>query len=119
MQHLQFYKSKSKVFLTGIALATFCVMSVASSALADEIGDPAAGKVRAAVCTACHGPGGMSVNDNWPNLAGQKENYIIEQLENFQKGTRTNPLMSGVAKMLTQKDIHDVAAYFSQLKPCK
>ena len=117
MQRLQFYKSKSKVFLAGIALVMFCVMSVASSALA-EIGDPAAGKVRAAVCTACHGPDGISVNDNWPNLAGQKENYIIEQLESFQKGTRTNPLMSGVAKMLTQKDIHDVAAYFSHLKPC-
>ncbi|RME17068.1 MAG: cytochrome c4, partial [Bdellovibrio sp.] len=42
-------------------------------------GDPAKGKVKATtVCAACHGANGISSNPLWPNLKGQKEQYIIK-----------------------------------------
>jgi len=78
-------------------------------------GDVAAGKAKAAVCAGCHGAEGISNNPMWPNLKGQKEGYIIKQLKAFQAGTRTDPMMSPMAKPLTDADIDNVAAYFSSL----
>ena len=76
-------------------------------------GDAAAGKTKAAACVACHGATGHSVNDAWPNLAGQKLPYLLKQLKAFRDGTRTNPLMSPMAKTLSDADIADLAAWFS------
>jgi cytochrome c553 len=78
-------------------------------------GDAAAGKVKSAVCAACHGANGISNNDLWPNLAGQKEGYLALQLKAFREGTRKNPLMSPMAANLSDADIADLAAYFSSL----
>lgn len=79
-------------------------------------GDPAAGKEKSALCMACHGPAGMSVNDLWPNLAGQKEQYLLKQLKAFHSGQRYDPLMTPVAKMLSDKDMENVAKYYAELK---
>ena len=78
--------------------------------------DPAAGKEKSALCAACHGPNGVSPNDLWPNLIGQKEQYIVKQLQAFRDGQRNDPLMSPVAKMLSDKEIQDVAKYYADLK---
>lgn len=76
-------------------------------------GDAVAGKTKAAVCAACHGATGRSTNDTWPNLAGQKLPYLVKQIKAFRDGTRTNPLMTPMAKTLSDADIEDVAAWFS------
>lgn len=68
------------------------------------------------VCFACHGPQGKSQNPLWPNLYGQKDQYLIKQLEAFQSGNRIDPLMSPQAKLLSPDDIENVAAYLSHLK---
>jgi len=78
--------------------------------------DGNAGKQKASTCAACHGPEGISPNNLWPNLAGQKDQYILEQLKAFRDGTRVNAMMSPVAKMLQEQDMKDLADYFSQLK---
>ena len=78
--------------------------------------DAAAGKAKAAVCAACHGAAGISPNPLWPNLAGQKDQYMMKQLKAFKDGTRKDPLMSGQAAALTDADIENLAAYFSSLK---
>jgi hypothetical protein len=44
-------------------------------------GDAAAGKAKSVVCSACHGADGTSVNPQWPNLKGQKEEYLIKQIK--------------------------------------
>lgn len=80
-----------------------------------QAGDIDAGKARSAVCAACHGQNGISMNPAWPNLAGQKEEYIVIQLRAFRAGTRTNPLMSPQAAPLSDTDIANLAAYFSSL----
>jgi cytochrome c553 len=79
--------------------------------------DEAAGKEKAAVCTACHGPDGNSVNPLWPNLAGQTARYIYLQLKDFKEGRRKDVLMSPMAANLSRDDMLDLAAYFSSQKP--
>ncbi len=88
---------------------------LASFGTAMAAGDIAAGKAKAAVCVACHGPEGISNNPEWPNLRGQKEKYLIKQLKAFKAGTRKNPLMSPQAAQLSDQDIENVAAYWSSL----
>ncbi len=78
-------------------------------------GDAAAGKARSVVCGACHGANGMSSNNMWPNLAGQKEGYLVLQLKAFRDGQRKNALMAPMAAGLSDKDIDNLAAYFSSL----
>ena len=81
---------------------------------ATEVGSAEAGATKAAVCMACHGPNGNSVNEQWPNLAGQNAAYIEGQLTYFHNQTRINPIMWGLAAALTPQDIADLAVYFSQ-----
>jgi cytochrome c553 len=79
--------------------------------------DVAAGQAKAAACGACHGVAGISSNPMWPNLAGQQGAYLVKQLKAFRSGTRQDPLMTAMAKTLSDEDIENLAAYFSQLPP--
>jgi len=78
-------------------------------------GDAAAGKTKAALCAACHGAEGISANDLWPNLAGQKPGYLTKQMKAFRDGDRKDPMMSPMAAPLTDEDIANLTAYFSSL----
>jgi len=82
---------------------------------AHAAGDPKAGKAAAAVCLACHGPQGVSTNALWPNLAGQKEEYLVKQLKEFRSEDRKNPVMGPLAKTLGDSDIDNLAAFFASL----
>jgi len=93
-----------------ILLALFFSLPVITYA-----GDAAAGKAKAALCAACHGADGISTNDLWPNLKGQKAGYIIKQLKAFKDGTRKDPMMSPMAAPLSDEDVENLAAYFSSL----
>jgi cytochrome c553 len=68
------------------------------------------------LCLACHGPGGVSQNDLWPSLAGQKRGYLLKQLQDFRAGRRYDPLMSPVSKTLNETDLEALASYYSELK---
>jgi cytochrome c553 len=59
---------------------------------------------------------GNSLNPEWPSIAGQHESYLIKALQSFKSGGRQNVLMSGMALPLTDEDMADLAAYFSQQK---
>lgn len=78
--------------------------------------DLTAGKTAAQQCIACHGPQGISLNPVWPNLAGQKKDYLIKQLKAFQEDTRQDPLMTTISKNLNSTDLENITAYFSSLK---
>ncbi len=78
--------------------------------------DAAAGKEKAAVCAACHGPDGNSTDPQYPIIAGQNARYIYLQLRDFKEGRRKNPLMSPMATNLSKKDMLDLAAYYSAQK---
>jgi cytochrome c553 len=65
-------------------------------------------------CTMCHGERGMS-EANSPNLAGQYPVVIYKQLLDFQSGARVNAVMSPMVTSLSDEDMRDLAAYYSNL----
>jgi len=79
-------------------------------------GDVAAGKEKSALCAACHGTDGNSVNPVWPKLAGQHSEYILKQLKDFKAGKRNNIQMNPLVATLSEEDMQDLAAYFSSQK---
>lgn len=93
----------------------FCI-SLLSVTLALHAGDVNSGRTKSLDCGACHGPEGKSFNDHWPNLAGQKPGYIILQLKAFRDGSRYDPWMSPMAKPLSDKEIDDLATFYSSLE---
>ena len=96
-----------KLFL--IALGT-ALLFASSASMA---GDAAAGKAKSAICASCHGATGNSVNPLWPNLAGQKEQYLVKQIKAFRDGTRKDPMMAPMVAALSDDDIANLAAYFA------
>jgi cytochrome c553 len=80
-----------------------------------DAADAARGATLAEDCAACHGPAGVSVSGDIPNLAAQKEDYIAAQLKAFRDGKRTNVLMNAVASGIADDDIADLAAHFAGL----
>lgn len=76
-------------------------------------GDAEQGKRKSAVCLACHGPTGKSVQPIYPNLAGQYEDYLVLSLKAYRDGSRKNAIMSGFAAGLSDRDIEDLAAWYS------
>lgn len=71
------------------------------------------------VCAACHGPQGISISDDYPNLAGQTPMYLVSSLRAYRNGARQAPLMNGVAAKLSDQDIAGLAAFYADLKPAE
>jgi cytochrome c553 len=78
--------------------------------------DAEAGRKKAEVCAACHGPAGNSSNPIVPSLAGQPAQFISIQLYQFREGNRKDAQMSALAANLTNADMNDLAAYFTAQK---
>ena len=79
--------------------------------------DVEAGRAKAAVCVACHGPGGNSANPAFPILAGQTARYLYLELKDFKEGRRSDPQMNPFAATLSRQDMFDLAAFFAAQKP--
>jgi cytochrome c553 len=62
----------------------------------------------------CHGAGGNSTITVNPKLAGQHEGYLYKQLVNFTTADRNQPVMTTYAKMLTDEEKHNVAAWLAR-----
>ena len=81
------------------------------------MGDPAkAQPIVTSVCAACHGADGNSVTPAYPKLAGQIYEYLLKQLNDFKSGKRQNAIMSGMVASLSEDDMRNLAAYFSEQK---
>ncbi len=76
-------------------------------------GDPAAGEQKSQSCQACHGPDGNSPTPNFPNLAGQYQTYLLQALRDYKSGARKNAIMAGLAAPLSDQDMKDLSAYYS------
>jgi cytochrome c553 len=76
-------------------------------------GDAEVGKKKSAPCAVCHGANGVSVSPDFPNLAGQYDDYIVKALTHYKNGKRKNPIMGAQVANLSPKDMLDLAAYFS------
>jgi cytochrome c553 len=79
-----------------------------------EQGDPARGEQLSSACGACHGADGNSTNPQFPRIADQYPDYIVQALKAYKSGDRKNAIMAGIASGLSEQDMQDLAAYFSR-----
>lgn len=72
---------------------------------------------RLQLCSGCHNPDGNSVIPENPKLSGLDAEYIVRQLQDFKKGDRKSPVMSGIIPLVNEKEFAALAAFFHQQKP--
>lgn len=65
-------------------------------------------------CASCHGPNAQGMNI-FPRLAGQHAPYLLKQLLVIQSVLRTAPVMHGVVKDLTKRQMDAVVAYLESI----
>jgi len=80
-------------------------------------GDAAAGKTKATVCGACHGPLGIAPVPLFPNLAGQKAEYLYWRLVAFKRAAKPESPMTAQVAQLDDASMRDLAAWFASLPP--
>jgi len=102
----------ARVSILALSAVVLIVWSLFSRAADEQIGK----KLSDGSCAACHGQNGIGIIPLYPNLAGQKREYLIAQLRAFRDGSRKNPIMSPMAVHLSDADIENVAAYLAALK---
>jgi cytochrome c553 len=105
-------RSRQTMRLAWVSLLTCCVCAVWLPA--NAYADAEAGKAKAQVCAACHGPTGNSANPDYPILAGQTSRYLYSQLRDFKDGRRSHP---AVLATLSREDMLDLSAYFAVQQP--
>lgn len=71
-------------------------------------------------CAACHGADyNKPIDPSYPKLAGQHADYLEHALIAYKRGEgangRSNAIMAGQVKPLSNKDIADLAAYLHSL----
>lgn len=93
-------------FLAFLAVA----LILPASALADAM----RGAQLSASCAHCHGTDGNSSAAAYPNLAGQTKEYVYRQIKDFKEGKRTDPQMSPMVGILSEQDMQDLGAFYSQ-----
>ena len=94
-----------------INILAFTSIALASTVQAE--GDIETGRELSTQCSACHGNDGMSNSEQWPNIAGQKESYLVAQLKKYKDGSRQDPTMSAIVGPLTDDNINDLSAYYA------
>lgn len=68
-------------------------------------------------CVACHGNDGVGIMPEYPNLAGQHEDYLANSLRGYKSGQRKNAIMAGMAAPLSEQDILELAKYYASQRP--
>lgn len=108
------------------ALAGLMALAALASANAASEEELKAGKrvYMTKTCLACHGRGGAKPVLSYPMLAGQSEDYIVDQMEAIRDGERVgsvdestgHPFVQGmvdIMHLVTEEDIKHVAAWLA------
>ena len=85
-------------------------------------GDAAKGKQLFYTCTGCHGIADYKnayPTYRVPKVGGQNEGYLVAALTGYKKGERSHPTMQAQAESFSDREIADIAAYLSSLKPAQ
>lgn len=80
-------------------------------------GDATAGSQKVAVCAACHGADGNSPMGAFPSLAGQSSRYLLKQMQDQLSGERVILEMTGMLDGFTERDLRDIATFYSRQTP--
>ncbi|PIW28152.1 MAG: hypothetical protein COW30_08460 [Rhodospirillales bacterium CG15_BIG_FIL_POST_REV_8_21_14_020_66_15] len=102
------------------------VLAATLVACTDSASEPPPGKavVETHGCAECHGTFGISINPRYPNLAGQKKDYLVNQLRSFRQADSGDPkfaemarryfgMMNAKAKNLSDETIDVLTTYYS------
>lgn len=101
----------------GLAIGVAVLFAIAAASTPGRAADVANGRKIAAVkCQMCHGLDGQAKLPEAPNLSGQVEQYLLEQMKAFHDGVRKNDMMSLVAQTLSDNEIADLAAYYAAIE---
>src|SRR4029450_161545 len=100
----------------GFLLAFSLCVGMMTMDKAASAADAKAGKAKSQPCNVCHGANGISTLPDAPNLAGQPEIYLSNQLRAYRSGERRHEVMGLVAKALSDDEIEDLAAGVSSLR---
>lgn len=68
-----------------------------------------------AKCETCHGVDGASLHFDFPKLTGQRRDYLLKQMRDIKAGRRKVDVMVPVLSLLEDKDMQEIATYFSSL----
>lgn len=69
-------------------------------------------------CANCHGASGEGMSaSGFPRLAGQSPAYLVRQIDSFAQDSRSHPVMSPIARVMTMEQNMASAAYYSALVP--
>jgi len=79
-------------------------------------GDASAGRQKARKCKVCHGIDGIARLPSAPHIAGDNAIYLAAQLTAYRSGKRVHPVMSLIAKDLSDEDIADLAAWYASIR---
>jgi len=98
--------------LAAVLAAAGLAASILGSGTAMAQVEANAGRYAAANCANCHGTNGVA-KGAMPSLAGQKKEYIAEQMRAFRDGKRPATLMHQIAKGYSDAQVDAMAAYFA------
>ena len=105
---------KSLITVIGLTFASTIVVAADASATGAYVGNSDQGNLKSASCAGCHGSDGNSAIADYPKLSGQHATYLESTLKAYRDGARENAIMGGMAGALSNEDIADLAAYYSQ-----
>lgn len=101
--------------MTRILFACSMVLAWLGLSPAAEAGNPQRGLEKSQVCQSCHGAdGNLALQDDYPLLAGQHEDYLVHALKAYRDGKRDHAIMSSFARDLSDQDIRDLAAWYAR-----
>lgn len=112
--------SAMRAAASGVAFFTAMLgCSVSALAQAAPAGNAAAGEKKVDMCIGCHNIPHYQASFpeiyKVPMIAGQNADYIVAALTEYKKGERKHPTMRAIATSLSEQDMADVAAYYTQL----
>jgi cytochrome c553 len=84
--------------------------------------DMASGASKTTACVACHGPSGNSIVPQFPNLAGQRADYLYHRLVAFKAVNPKDPNygsspMPAQVQNLSDQEMRNIAVYFAAQAP--
>ena len=106
------------VSVTALAQTPAAAPAAPAAATAAPAGDPVKGREMTRMCEGCHGIVGWRTAYpevyHVPKLGGQHAAYIVQALHEYRNGERSHPSMQAIAGSLSDQDMANLAAYYSQ-----
>ena len=93
---------------TAFSIPAYAAEGAAAGGMSREV------SARLKMCTLCHGENGNTKSPNIPVIAGQREDYILKQIHDFNAGARKVEVMKWAADSLTPEERPVAAAFFAK-----